>query len=351
MEKFRILTIDGGGLRGVVPLTILKKVEEKIAEINAQKGLKPQKIWEYFDLIAGTSTGGLITCAITLKDPLTNSSKYSLNDIMEIYINRGKEIFPQYNGLQKLLHNITDIFSPSFSDKGIKKVFRDVVGNARLKDCLKPIMISTYDLTNNIPLFFKWTEAQADENLNAELYDICRSTSAGPTYLPGYNFFYPKNPDTENPDRNCIDGGVYVNNPALAALAEFSKNHKYYLPSTSTDTDIDYRSVFVLSIGTGSHSTPIYSNKSKNKGELFWAKAISDIMMRGVNLTTDYEMNEMMEKNNYLRLTIDIDNDEHAIMTNSSKETMDYLIKATQSQVTTNSKKLNEIEAFLHKAS
>ena len=342
MEKFRILSIDGGGLRGVVPLTILKKVEEKIA---------PKKIWEYFDLIAGTSTGGLITCAITLKDfQNPHLAKYSLDDIMEVYLKRGKEIFPQYNFFQRLIHKVSDISNPAFSDKGIAKVFGDVLGEARMNDCLKPIMVSTYDLANNLPLFFKSNESKYDATLNARLYDICRATSAGPTYLPSYEFDYPKNKPIENEKRNCIDGGVYVNNPAMAALSEFSKNHKYYLPSTEAEKDIDYRNVFVLSIGTGTYAAPISTKESRNAGLIYWAKAISDIMMRGVNRTTDYEMGEMMIEGNYLRFNIRIDNAEHSNMSNSSEETTQYLIQATQEQIINKPDEMKLLDEFLEKS-
>jgi len=339
MEKFRILSIDGGGLRGVVPLTILKKIEEKIA---------PKKIWEYFDFIAGTSTGGLITCAITLKDfQNPNSSKYTLDDIMEVYVKRGKEIFPKYNFFQKLVHNVSDIFNPSFSDKGIAKVFGDVLGDARMNDCLKPIMLSTYDLANNLPLFFKSNESKYDPTLNAKLYDICRATSAGPSYLPSYSFKYPKNIPIENEERNCIDGGVYVNNPSMAALAEFSRNHQYYLTPTEQPYEFDLRKVFVLSIGTGTYSAPISTKESKKGGELYWAKAISDIMMRGVNRTTDYEMTEVMPTGNYLRFNISIDSAEHSNMANSSAETTQYLIKATQEQIINQAKEMKLLDDFL----
>lgn len=340
--KFRILSIDGGGLRGVVPLTILKKVEEKLKIKNGNKDLK---IWEYFDFFAGTSTGGLITSAITLKDDnIANQAKYTLDNIMEVYLRRGKEIFPRKNRVQKLLHAVYDIFKPSFSDAGIKKVFSDVLGNATMNDCLKPIMISTYDLTNNIPLFFKSVEAKNDSNLNARLYDICRATSAGPTYLPTYSFHYPKNPDTENPNRNCIDGGVYVNNPSLAALSEILKNKKNYSPDLA---NLSAENIHILSVGTGSYTEAITSDDSQKKGEIYWATKISDIMMKGVNRVTDYEMKQMMKEGNYLRLNIDIDNLAHSEMTNSTEETTNYLIKSTQTQILNNNDVMSSLDRFI----
>ncbi|MBI4931903.1 MAG: patatin-like phospholipase family protein [Bacteroidetes bacterium] len=346
MKTIRILSIDGGGLRGVVPLTILNEFKTRL-KLYAGK-----EIWECFDLIAGTSTGGLITSAITLRDKnaAEKKAKYTINDILNVYIDHGKDIFPQRGWLGNKWHALKDIFRPTFGEEGIAKVFKDVLGEHRISDCLTNIMVSTYDLNNNVPLFFKSLDNAVNKNLDALLYDICRATSAGPTYLPTYIFNYPKNPDTEKPHRNCIDGGVYVNNPSMAALAEFVKNYAFYDKSIARKEDVDFKNIFVLSVGTGTYAAPIKDNASATKGELYWAKTISDVMMRGVNKTTDYEMNEIMEDGNYLRLSINIDNEEHADMSNSSKETTQYLIKAAQEQVLNNADKMNKLNAFIQKS-
>ena len=93
-------------------------------------------------------------------------------------------------------------------------------------------------MNNNLPLFFKSRDAKSNPAQNALLYDICRATSAGPTYLPSYPMNFPNN--NEDPQRNCIDGGVFVNNPSMAAVSEFSKHFKEYLPDAANQTDIDY---------------------------------------------------------------------------------------------------------------
>lgn len=319
MEKFCILSIDGGGLRGVVPLTILKTIEAKTGK----------RIHELFNLVSGTSTGGLITAAISIKNPIEPTEPlYTLDDIMDVYVHRGHEIFPERTKLVNLIHDAEDLFRPKFSDSGIKAVFTDVLKNYRMLDCLNDVMITSYDLNNNVPLFFKSRAAKNNVAQNALLYDVCRATSAGPSYLPSYEFVYPNN--TEDPNRNCIDGGVYVNNPSMAALVDFSKYHDEYLPSTAGDADIDYDDVFVLSLGTGSYTGKVNNSDTMNKGEIYWAQQISDIMMRGVNRATDYEMSEMMEIGNYLRLTVAIDNSVHSDMANSSSETTQYLVAATK---------------------
>ncbi len=116
MRKFRILRIDGGGLRGVVPLTMLKKVE----------AITGKRITESFELIEGTSTGGLITSAIALRNPADPTKPlYTLDDIMKVYINRGHEIFPERGALATAIHVAKDMLSPKFDTDGIEKVFRD----------------------------------------------------------------------------------------------------------------------------------------------------------------------------------------------------------------------------------
>lgn len=331
MKKYCILSIDGGGLRGVVPLTILKAFEAKTNK----------RIHELFNFIAGTSTGGLISAAISIKNPLNPTMPlYTLDDVIDVYVHRGHEIFPERTKLGSLLHDGEDLFRPKFNDKGIKAVFTDVLKNYKMLDCLNDIMICSYDLNNNLPLFFKSRAAKLNAAQNALLYDICRATSAGPSYLPSYEFIYPN--DADDPKRNCIDGGVYVNNPSMAALVEFAKYHQDYLPSTSEDADIDYNDVFVLSLGTGSYTGKINDSDTLNKGEIYWAQQISEIMMRGVNRATDYEMNEMMNKGNYLRLSIAIDNDTHSEMTNSSSETTQYLVAATNDMLAQQDKNIND---------
>jgi len=338
MSTFKILSIDGGGLRGVVPLTILKHVEE----------LTGKPIWQSFDLIAGTSTGGLLASALTIpKSPGIREAKYTLNDILNVYLNRGQEIFPpRKTKLGEWLEAVDDTLHPKFKADGIAKVFGDVCGDARIKDSLTDIMICTYDLTNNLPLFFKSRLGKCSQEQNVSIYDACRATSAGPTYLPAYEFNYPNGKEKSN--RLCIDGGVYVNNPAMAALSEFSKHHAEYGYGTA-DKDIDYNDVFVLSVGTGTYAGQITPAQAKSKGEIFWATRITDVMMRGVNRTTDYEMNEMMETGNYLRLTIDIKEEAFSEMSRADKAVSDYLIDQTRIQVLNDATQMGAMKDILVK--
>jgi patatin-like phospholipase/acyl hydrolase len=311
--------------------------------------LTGKPIWQSFDLIAGTSTGGLIASALTLpKHTGVAEAKYSIKDIMDVYLQRGQEIFPpKKNAIGRFFNSANATINPKYSDKGIDKVFRDVCGNAKMNDALTHLLVCTYDLTNNVPLFFKTRSSKKHPDQNIEIYDICRATSAGPTYLPAYELKYPNN--GELPDRLCIDGGVFVNNPSMAALSEFSKHYKEY-GYESKDNDIQYEDVFVLSIGTGSYYGRITPQEAKYKGELFWATRISDVMMKGVNKTTDYGMKEMMVEGNYLRLTITIAKEEYSEMARADDEAAKYLIGETYNQVLNKKEEMDKLKDFLIKA-
>lgn len=333
MPTFNILVIDGGGLRGIIPIRILEKVEE----------LTGKKIQESFDMLAGTSTGGLIASCMSLRDEQnTNTAKYNLQQIADIYITKGKIIFPVKSGIGKLIHKITNLYSPAFSPAGIDTVLKEYITNQTIKDALRPILISTYDLNGNRPVFFKSSEAFTDATANAKIYDVCRATSAAPTYLPAYSFSY------KGKTLTGIDGGVYVNNATMAAIAEISKygNKGYYKKRDGSDVAFD--DIRVLSLGTGSYNGTITETEATRWGELQWIQQITDIMMKGVNQTTDYEGSEMLDPGNYLRLNINIEEEKYSDMSDARDETRNYLEQAVKDQITNNTDSIKQLQTFLN---
>ena len=208
MQKYRILSIDGGGLRGIVPLLILSEIEKRTGK----------KIHELFDMLIGTSTGGLIVSCLTLrKENSLNEPLYSVEDLFKMYTDYAASIFPVKSKVSKILNKITNLWDPAYSDKGIAEVLSKFVTNQKITGSLLPIIVPTYDLSSNKPIFFKTSEAAGDPNADAKIYDICRATSAAPTYLPAYSFIY------KGEKIIAIDGGVYINNPTMAAIAEISR--------------------------------------------------------------------------------------------------------------------------------
>lgn len=332
MPTFNILCIDGGGLRGVIPISILQKIEE----------ITGKKVQETFDMFSGTSTGGLIACCLTLRhEQQPDQPKYTLQQIADIYTNKGKIIFPIKSGLGRLIHRITGLFAPAYSADGIDEVLREYITVQKIKEALHPVLVSTYDLNSNQPVFFKTSEAAGDESANAGIYDVCRATSAAPTYLPAYSFMYKNKPIT------AIDGGVYINNPTMAALAEISRygNSGFYQKKDGTPVHFD--EVRVLSLGTGSYEGTVSEEQAVSWGQLQWITKITDIMMKGVNKSTHYEATEMMDAGKYLRLNIDIREEKYADMADARDTTRQYLMQEVAAQVTANPAVIDQLKQFL----
>jgi patatin-like phospholipase/acyl hydrolase len=326
--KFRILSIDGGGLRGIIPVLVLQEIERRSGG---------RRIHELFDLFAGTSTGGLIACALAAsvddKTPLL-----TLDQILAIYTEKGKDIFPQRNWLGNAVNKMVSLKRPEYDPAGLDKVLRDLLGKRRITDCIRPIFIPSYDLFNNEDVFFKSRHALTDPMANSELYDVCRATSAAPTYFPAYDCLY------EGKRRTFIDGGMFMNNPALGAVVEVSK---YHADPIYNRPELAFDDICVLSVGTGHYTPDIARKKVESWGILDWAKPVTDIMMQGMNQAVTYETEELLEDGNFMRLTLELINQNYARMDDSSPACRDYLIQETKNQILSNAALMAQLDHFI----
>ncbi len=331
MPKFRILSIDGGGLRGIVPLIILREIEKRTGK----------RAHELFDMMVGTSTGGLISSCLTIRkskdsvDPM-----YSVEDLIKMYSDYAHVIFPTRTAVGKIFSKVTNLWHPEFSDKGIKEVLNKFIGDQKISESLHPIIVPTYDLSSNKPVLFKTSEAKTASNADAKIFDICMATSSAPTYLPAYSFDYKGN------KLIAIDGGVYANNPTMAAIAEISKYGDKGFYKKSDGSNVSMEDVSVLSLGTGSYMGSITLENAVRWGQLQWIQVITDIMMKGVSQTTDYEAAELTFNNQYLRLNIKIGEKDYSEMTDSRPQTRDYLIQQTQNQVLNDKTMMEDVDRF-----
>lgn len=331
--KHIILAIDGGGLRGIVPLQFLKYIEKRTGK----------RCHQLFDFISGTSTGGLIACAIAVgKD---NQPLYDLPAIEKIYIDHGKDIFPSAKGIAKFFRTVKSFIDPTYSAKGLSNVLKEKFGSHTLLDCMVPIMVPAFDLKNNNAIMFKYRHAKKNNLLNLDLYDICRATSAAPTYLPSHKFNYLDENTGNNLERVCIDGGVYINNPSVASYVEYTKYFSDFY--SKNGESFDKNNLFLLSLGTGRYGRNI--DKSKTMGQLEWAPKIADVMMQGVNMITTYETNELFVPGNFLRLQIQIEEEKYSDMADSGDDTRNYLINLANSYLELQNTKF-QIDAFLFNA-
>ena len=168
----------------------------------------------------------------------------------------------------------------------------------------------------------KWSE----ERFNTKLKDVCRATSAAPTYLPSYEMTY------DGKTRVLVDGGVYINNPVLAAVSDVIKN-----------CDVKLSDIECLSLGTGIHAKSL-GVKTEGWGLVNWVKPITTTMMQASSMVVDYQSEQLLKK--YLRLQITIDDDSKTDMADSRTETTKYLIKKVEEEVFNNKDLMKKLEKF-----
>ncbi len=282
-KKFKILALDGGGIRGIVTARILQEVQELIG----------QPLNEYFDLIAGTSTGAIVAAGLTIgKTP---------EELRTIYQQRGREIF-NASWLRKkmaLLHG------SKYSHKGLIKVLQEELGEETTLRQVSEIstselLILAYDTLYRNTTFFT-SKAEPNRWFNdMKLWEICTSSASAPTFFPPYEFTWvdPNHREEGEWKFPHVDGGVGANCPAMAALSHVMKQRKIPLENIS-----------ILSIGTGRTTKPLEYEDIKNWGTLGWGKNITDVFMGSqIQITTDTseQLINAVNPDNYLRLQFNI---------------------------------------------
>lgn len=267
-RPIRVLALDGGGIRGIVPCKILEFVE-------TQTGYR---IHQLFDMVAGTSTGGMLACGLTKPTPKT------AREMRALYMDRGPEIFSRSWG--ESIKTAGGMMGPKFGCAGIDKVLTDEFGMQKLGDCITPTLVTSYEIQMRAAIFFcSW------RNGDNYLRSVCRATSAGPTFFPPAHF---------GPGPNLmgayVDGGLISNNPALMALIEACT---YY--------ECSFNDVVVLSLGTGSDEQPIMYNDCVGWGAVKWVRPLIGILMDGASSLVHYQMQKIMPPERYLRLQASVD--------------------------------------------
>ncbi|XP_010548402.1 PREDICTED: patatin-like protein 1 [Tarenaya hassleriana] len=240
-----ILSIDGGGVRGIIPGVILAHLEKELQELDGDDA----RLADYFDVIAGTSTGGLITAMLTAPDD-NGRPLFAAKDIVPFYKKHCPDIFPQRQWFSSLPKIRNAFYRPRYDGEGLRNKVKDILGGKKLGDTLTNVIIPTFDIKKMEPTIFSSYQMLADPSLDAELSHICISTSAAPIYFPPHEF---KNEDRTGKvtEFNLIDGGVTANNPTLLAMTAVSKQIEL---KNEDMGHMDSNSIpfLVISIGTGS---------------------------------------------------------------------------------------------------
>lgn len=250
MSKFKILSIDGGGIKGVFPALFLANIEDELAKRTDGK----TKIYQHFDLITGTSTGGIIALALALGIPA--------REIYDLYIINAKKIF----GSKKWFffgQIINSAHEREFLENLVRDKFKEVNGgiDPRLKDCKTDVCIPIYDLIRGNPSVLKTQyHPRFIRDFHIPAYQVAMATSAAPTYFNPYTSSYHEIQGSVKDFSNKVDGGMMANNPTLVAFIEAIKAFK-----------VEMKDLEILSIGTGSRNFTEGKSR-KHWGLYYWMK-------------------------------------------------------------------------------
>lgn len=295
-KKVRILSLDGGGIRGIIPATVVEYIEEQI-KIKTKN--ENARVADYFDMIIGTSTGGLLTCFYLKPNPNAGkgqpSTEFPASKALKVYTEEGYQIFNKSKRFAWLgvrqLWNATQ-FNPSYMEKTLQGYFKDTNGKDMMLDkMVKPCTVTTYNMNTKSSLFLRSTdkERKGDPRIY-KVWEALRSTSAAPTYFPPAELYNYAKPVTDDNKLYNLDGGVFANNPTICAYAE-ARNMNF--PERGVDRP-NASQMLILSIGTGGGNFALTPYKKSSKWSVIkWAKSIPNIMMDGSIDTTDYQLKQI----------------------------------------------------------
>lgn len=336
-KKITILSLDGGGIRGIIPCIILKYIEEQL-----QKKDNPNaKLGDYFDLVAGSSTGGILASILLFPDE-NGKAKFSIQKAFEMYAEKGEDIF--YVNFWERLINPFGLFNEKISQDELEKHLQEFFGNLELKDLVKPSLITAYDIENRHAKLFNSYEAQKLEMNNFLVKDICRATSAAPTY------FQPAQIKSKYGQIfSLIDGGLFANNPALCAYAEARKMPFSEIFTTEEKPNYPVvNDMLLISVGTGTEMQNYSFKKLENAGKIKWISPVIDILFSSNAETVDYQLQQMFNglgnrnQKNYYRINPSLKNASPE-MDNVKKQNIEALVQAGLCYIDENKEILNQI--------
>jgi len=259
MNSFQILALDGGGIKGLFSAAVLTHLDEDL-QIN---------IIDYFDLIIGTSTGGIIALGLGIG--------MRPHEIVSFYVKKGPEIFPHGIGI-----GIRQFWQNKFYASPLENALKECFKDKLLGESKKRLVIPSYNLGDDDVYLFKTAHHERlTRDYKVPIWKVALATSAAPTYFPtfrGINHI------------RLIDGGIWANNPTMVGIVEAVSMLGQALDS-----------IKVLSLGT-TDEIKIRADKLDKGGFWQWKKAALDVFLRAQNIGTFTQAQHLLGKNKVIRL-------------------------------------------------
>jgi patatin-like phospholipase/acyl hydrolase len=260
-----ILSIDGGGVRGIIPAMILDYVEKTA-------GLP---VYRLFDLVAGTSTGGVIAVTLT-KATALGQNEYTAADLVHLFESACPLIFRREETASVPVAGET--FDERSTSGAMQLVLDTYAGSARLKDALTNVLVTSYDVQGRRPVLFRSWAAKKVQEEDFLIRDVARATSAVPTVFEPHRIGDRPN----EPYYLLIDGGVVAGNPTLCAVLEARRLY----PAAPH---------LVVSIGTGQATRGYSYDETMRCDEAGWAQRLMDIVGDSSGQTVDEQVATLLE--------------------------------------------------------
>lgn len=272
-RRYRVLSLDGGGIRGVITAVWLDRIEHELGS----------PIGRSVDLIAGTSTGSILACALSHGLPASR--------IVQLYVENGRKVFP--GASRRRWDRIWRTFSqgpsaPKYNDDGLAKVLQDEFGtDLRFGELATPTLVTSYNTLNRTALVFK---SFKPEHGKLRTWEIAKASSSAPTYFPAHIM------SVDGAKLPLIDGGVVANSPTACAIAEAVRIN------ASKKTGLSISDLNVLSFGTGELTRPITIDDATEWGAIEWAIPVIDVLMDGAADAVDYIARHLIPDDQYVRM-------------------------------------------------
>ncbi|MEM5007397.1 CBASS cGAMP-activated phospholipase [Priestia megaterium] len=303
-NDFKILSIDGGGIKGLYSAVILAAFEEKYGSIK-----------DYFHLICGTSTGGIIALALAAGIPAKK--------IVDLYTNKGPLIFPYKRKSIRKIHWLKQtIIKSKYSDEILRQSLEEVFKEKKISDCQTMILIPTVNITTGTPCVIKPDHYNPNYNRDNShsLVEVALSTAAAPTYFP-----VQKISTMPDPNYQFVDGGLWANNPSLLGIQEA---YRHFINREG----YNYSNFSLLSIST-LHQYFSYKKSLKQKSRSFfhWNSKLISLIIDLQSISTHHHIQFLNESlhGHYIRIESEqLDENEKKIidLDLATKKSIDLLV-------------------------
>jgi predicted acylesterase/phospholipase RssA len=290
-QQYNILSIDGGGIRGLIPAVWLSELERRTQLSSSSM----------FHMMAGTSTGAIVAASLSLPDKSDERrSRYKAVNIVELYTNHSNGIFSRASVMQHFFG-----LWPKYTNEGRQTVFNEYFGDTRLSQTLTDLIVTTVNSGGNTTELFRRSESLTDPSKDYKLADVLMCTTAAPTYFPPYKLN----------GSVFVDGGVQANNPAMIAYAD------------ARGKTANRENILVLSLGTGDYvPDPLKPNAERSL--LFWIANNTNVLkviFDGPQNNIDQQLSNILDSDTYHRWQVWLENP--IVLDDIKKETLDKLME------------------------